>query len=509
MNITTRHIEPEQVDTELLVLCCFSGEELEPRAHGVDRALGHQLTRLLGDGDFGAEAGDALLIRSPDGLPFQRVLLVGLGPRAGAELDGLREAGATIGQKANRYARACVPVSAGWFPDEEIRSIAQALTEGIALAGALEANPSKAKRPSLQELVLVPSEPNAQGGVQEGAMRGQCIGEAVGLAREVTNAPASSLTPERFADRAAGMAEHLGVSVKSLAPQELREERFVGLLEVAKGSVQAPAFVVLEHAPTPASAQGPVVLIGKGVTFDSGGLSLKPRENLAKMKFDKAGAGAVLGALQAAAQLALPLHVVGLIPLAENLPSGSALKPGDVLEMGNGKTVEITSTDAEGRLLLADALLYAARYGPRAVIDLASLTGATRIALGKAASGVFANDPRLLELVRRAGERCGERVWPLPLFPAYREALNTPFADMKNAAGPEAGACTAAAFLHEFVDFPWAHLDIAGTAWDGGDKRYHPDEGATGVGVRLLVECLRDMAENPALEGASGAGARR
>jgi len=262
-------------------------------------------------------------------------------------------------------------------------------------------------------------------------------------------------------------------------------------LGVARGSDEPAKFIILEYCGAK-RGESPIVLIGKGLTFDSGGISIKPSENMEEMKSDMAGGAAVMGAIMAASELGLPLNVIGLVPATENLPGGCALKPGDILKSLSGQTIEVVNTDAEGRLILADALTYAQRYKPAAVIDLATLTGACKIALGDHVIGIFGQDGPLKEKVRTAGEQTGERVWELPLWEDYHELIKSDVADLKNTGGRAGGAITAAAFLSKFVgDFPWVHLDIAGPAWLAKDKPYTP-KGATGVGVRLLVQCLRD-----------------
>jgi leucyl aminopeptidase len=263
------------------------------------------------------------------------------------------------------------------------------------------------------------------------------------------------------------------------------------LLGVARGSDEPAKFIVLEYRGG-MKKESPIVLVGKGLTFDSGGISIKPSENMGEMKSDMAGGAAVMGAVMAVADLELPLNVVGLVPATENLPGGSALKPGDIIQSLSGQTIEVVNTDAEGRLILADALTYAQRFKPAAVIDLATLTGACKIALGDHVIGMLGNDSALKERIRAAGELTGERVWELPLWEDYHELIKSDVADFKNTGGRAGGAITAAVFLSKFAgDAPWVHLDIAGPAWLAKDRPYAP-KGATGVGVRLLVQCLRD-----------------
>jgi len=303
--------------------------------------------------------------------------------------------------------------------------------------------------------------------------------------------PSSDATPTQIAEKAEKIANKSGLNFRVLDKKDMEKFSMGGIINVARGSSQPPKIVILEH--NGGGDTRPIVLIGKGITFDSGGISLKPSEKMEEMKHDKAGAATVIGTMQTVAQLNLPLNIIGITPLTENLPGGSAYKPGDVLKMCNGKTVEVINTDAEGRLILADVLAYASRYKPQAVIDLATLTGACVIALGSFATGLLSNDDDLKRLIMIGGENTGERVWELPLWDDYKELLKSDIADLKNVGGRPGGVITAASFLSNFVDYPWAHLDIAGTAWtqnNAGLKPYNP-KGATGVGVRLITEVLR------------------
>jgi leucyl aminopeptidase len=320
--------------------------------------------------------------------------------------------------------------------------------------------------------------------------KAQIVSRWVLYARDLVSHPGNVTTPAYLADRALEQAGRFGLRCHVLDRAELEKIGMGGIIGVGKGGQEPPCFVVLEYVGARAPKR-PVVLIGKGVTFDTGGISLKPRENMERMKDDMAGAAAVLAATLAAAELGLPVRLLTLMPLAENMPDGRAYKPGDILRMLGGKTVEIVNTDAEGRLLLADALTYAQQFRPSVVIDLATLTGACMIALGTAASGLMGNDRRLLAKLQQAGDRCGERLWELPIWDEYGEAMKSDVADFKNAGGPYCGAVSAGWFLKQFIgDTSWAHIDIAGTAWEEKGTAINP-KGATGVGVRLLVDYLR------------------
>jgi leucyl aminopeptidase len=331
------------------------------------------------------------------------------------------------------------------------------------------------------------SEEQDLGQAIEGAQLGQKTAEGAVLARDLANEPSNVATPQYLAEKAHAIAESHGMEVRVLDRSGIEEEGLTGLATVGRSAANEQRFIVLEHRKGGDAA--PIVLVGKAVTFDSGGISIKPSGGLEDMKFDMSGGAAVLGTMQALGALNLALNVVALVPATENLPGGNAFKPGDVLIMHSGKTVEIITTDAEGRMILADTLSYARRYDPAAVVDCATLTGACHVALGDHASGLMGNDEDLIAEVRAAGEASGERAWPLPLFEEYAEQISGDVADIKNSGGRYGGALTAGAFLKEFVDYPWAHLDIAGTAYGKKGNAYTP-KGATGTPTRLLVEFL-------------------
>jgi leucyl aminopeptidase len=322
----------------------------------------------------------------------------------------------------------------------------------------------------------------------------QALCEAVVFARDLVSQPGNVATPSFLAEKSMEMAARYGIACRVLEREEIEQNGMGALLSVAKGSRQPPRFVILEYLPAGPEMR-PTVLVGKGITFDSGGISLKPREGMEKMKDDMAGGAAVIGTLMAAAALGLPVNLVGLVPAAENLPGGEAFKPGDVVKSMSGQTIEIVNTDAEGRMILCDALHFALRYKPSALIDLATLTGACVVALGSIATGLLGNDEGLKRAIRNAADKCGERVWELPLWDDYGELMKSDIADMKNAGGPEAGTISAAWFLKSFVGkSKWVHLDIAGTAWMDKDRPYMP-KGASGVGVRLMIEYLKGVSK--------------
>jgi leucyl aminopeptidase len=318
--------------------------------------------------------------------------------------------------------------------------------------------------------------------------RGQLLGDCSNLSRELANEPANNLTPREFAARAAGIASEAGVAVDVLEEGQMAALGMGLLLGVARGSSEPPRLMVFRYEPPSAPAAPVLGLVGKGITFDSGGISLKPAEGMDRMKGDMTGGAAVACAMRAIALLKAPIRVIGVVPATENMPGGRAVKPGDVLKGASGKTVEVLNTDAEGRLILGDGLWYAARLGATHLVDVATLTGAIVVALGKGTSGLFGSPPSWVDQIRRVADRTGDRVWPLPLIEDYREQIKSEIADMTNTGGRPAGAITAALFLQEFAGgLPWAHLDIAGTAWADEAKPYLP-KGPSGVAVRTLAE---------------------
>jgi leucyl aminopeptidase len=367
-----------------------------------------------------------------------------------------------------------------------------AFVEGFQLAGYRFAGYASdpERRPRVRGLALIGDD----GGALAAALApvAAVVPEAL-RARDLVNEPASVATPTFLADRVAALAKEVpGLETEAWGPERIAREGLAGLAAVARGSREEPRFITLRH---PGGRPGPrVILVGKGITFDSGGLSLKPPKSMETMKYDMAGGAAVIGAVAAAARLALPVDVTAYVPATENLPGGRAQKPGDVIRFLNGKTVEVLNTDAEGRLILADALALAARAKPDAIVDVATLTGACRVALGTLFAGVMGNDDALVGALLAAGRTSGERLWQLPLVREYRDDLKSPVADLKNVGG-EAGTIIAGLFLQEFVDgVPWAHLDIAGPAFSEKDAALGP-RGGTGFGVRLLVRYLQDVAQ--------------
>ncbi|HTL69765.1 MAG TPA: leucyl aminopeptidase [Candidatus Eisenbacteria bacterium] len=446
--------------------------------------------RTLDKKKFSGKAGESFFIPLTPKTGGS-ILLLGLGKKEKFTLEKVRRAASKLLSQAKLFrhesVRFDVDSFARGFSDAET---AAAAVEGFRLAdyhfGKYKSRPSPAA--SVAEVELV--SPGRGKALARAVAEAEIVSEGVIFTRNLMNEPANVMTPARLARAAKEMAAKNGLLCKILGPAEIRRLKMGGVLGVAQGSVNPPQFIILENR-AHRSAR-PVVLAGKGITFDSGGISIKPSGDMDKMKFDMGGAAAVIGAMKVIANLKLPVHVIGLAPAAENMPGSTAQRPGDILTCLNGKTVEVLNTDAEGRLILADALSYAKRYKPRALVDIATLTGSCGSFFGDIASGVMGTDPDLIRRLIAAGERTGERCWELPLWDEYFELIRATYADVQNTSRKASGAITAGMFLKEFADHTpsWAHLDIAGTAW-ADNPRPLSAIGATGVGVRLLVELVK------------------
>ncbi|ABA87461.1 cytosolic aminopeptidase, M17 family [Syntrophotalea carbinolica DSM 2380] len=480
--------------TDCLMLGVWQDRTDTPLLKELDTALHGALGQSVDSKAFVGKEGETLLFQTGAGLPAARVLLIGLGAYAQADCGAMRR-GAAEGarvlqqQRVKRAGLALSEAPAG-LP---LTQAVQVLVEGLLLASYRFDRFLTQKRedlpPLLETLDILIADQGSLEGVAAAVERARHIGHGVALARDLVNQPGNVKSPEFLAERARQLAGECGLSCTVLEQEQLEREGFGALLAVAQGSARPPRLIVLEYRGG-APDEKPLALVGKGVVFDSGGISLKPGEKMDEMKMDMAGAAAVFGAMSAAAGLRLPVNLVAIVPAVENLPSASAYRPGDIITSLSGRTIEVLNTDAEGRLILADALTYAGRFEPRAVIDLATLTGACIIALGHEASAVFSNRDELARNLIRAGETSRERLWQLPLWDSYDKQIKSEIADMKNTGGRPAGTITAAAFLQRFVpDCPWAHIDIAGTAWEAKGTALCP-RGGTGVGVRLLIDLL-------------------
>ena len=494
MNIRVEQGEIQKKADEAIVVNLF--EETRPggATGAVDSALGGLVRSAVESGDFSGRRNEVLLLYTQGQIPARRVLVVGLGPRDDFSLEAARQAAGTAARKlqdlgVERAATILHGTGAGGLEPE---AAAQAVAEASILACYRFDNyrSEKKKEKKLKGLAILEFDGTKVAAARRGARNGAHIAAATCLARDLANHPGNIATPVYLARTARKIARDGGMRCQVLDETAMKRLGMGALLGVSQGSAQPARFIVLEY--NKKAGVRPLVFAGKGVTFDSGGLSIKPGGSMDEMKFDMSGAAAVLGAMQAVASLKVPHYIVGLVAATENLLDGKSYKPGDIIRTLSGKTIEILNTDAEGRLILADALTYAKRYKPAAAIDLATLTGGCIIALGHHASGMMGNDEELAAKVRQAGEESGERVWALPLWDEYREQIKSQVADMKNSAGRPGGAITAAALLAEFAqDYPWVHLDIAGTAYSEASRPYTPGGGA-GVGVRLLTQFARN-----------------
>jgi leucyl aminopeptidase len=482
--------------TPCLVLGVAEGKLKTPLLRELDRRLDGTLSRAFRSKEFSGADCEKLLVHAGKDVPWERLLLVGMGRERDICLTRLRQASSGAAcflaeKKITGFLTALgqVPVRGSSLADR-----IQALGEGILLADYRfdqyldEEKRKKTITLSTVGVWLAPGEHRAEAEAALEVAEQVCAG--VCFARDLVNQPGNCKSPAYLAGQALKMAEQVGIQAMLLERDELEREGFGGILGVAQGSSREPYLIVLQYRGGTDNAR-PIALIGKGVVFDAGGISLKPSDKMDEMKMDMAGGATVLGAMLTAARMKLPVNLVAVVPAVENMPSGTAIRPGDILTSLSGKTIEVLNTDAEGRLILADALTYVGRYEPRVVIDLATLTGACVIALGHHASAVLGNHDGLIRQLLKAGERSGERLWQLPLWKEYAAMIKSDFADLKNIGGRPAGTITAAAFLQSFAnDYTWAHIDIAGTAWEEKGRPGFP-KGGTGVGVRMLIEYLR------------------
>jgi len=493
MQVEVQAVAPEEVEADIVAVPLAGGDGLSGAAAALDSALDGLLGRLAGDGELRGDAGRTAIVHVDGKLGTGRVAVAGLGDRLDA--DALRTAAAAVAHETSAFAETLAWVLDDSLPvpaEEQVRAI----VEGTAI-GAYETARWKHDDPKskLSRLVLISS-----GDLAETASRAGTVAAWTNRARDLVNSPPNELTPERLAERAreiASSVEH--VTAEALGPDEIEAQGMGALAAVAQGSDNPARLVVLRYdPPEPAHADLVLGLVGKAITFDTGGISLKPALHMEDMKGDMAGGAAVIEATGAIAELGLPVRVLTVAAASENMPSGHAYRPGDIITAANGKTIEITNTDAEGRLVLADALWYAREQGATHVLDLATLTGAMEVALGDLYAGVFANDEAWRDEILAAGEASGDHIWPFPMHPRYRRYVDSVFADLKNSSDlRQAGAVLAAKFLEEFAgDGPWAHADIAGPAFlerSRGD--YLSQRGGTGYGVRLIVELATRLSE--------------
>src|SRR5260221_8360679 len=487
----------KDIDVEALAVAVFKDEKAgEGLLKTLDEAAGGLITRVIQTEEFAAKTGEtAYFLLSGKGLKAGRPLLIGCGERDAYQAAQISRMAGT----ASRFLRSKRASSIAIFPraDGDAGKVAQTAMVG-AIMGLFEPDKYRTKDKEQRELqrIAVVIESGDKKTLQQGAERGRIIGEAVNLTRDLANEPGGYLTPTILAERAQKVAKKFGLSIDVLDQRQMEKLGMGSLLGVSRGSDEPPKLIVMKYEPRKAGRKkGLLALVGKGITFDSGGISLKPGENMELMKYDMTGAATVIGAMQAIAQLKPSIPVLGVAPCTENLPSGKATKPGDILKAMTGKTIEVINTDAEGRLILADAIAYAKKLGATRVVDLATLTGAVTIALGDVHTAILGTDQGLIDEAIAAGKEVGEKFWQRPLDKEYSNQIKSYIADIKNIGGKKAGTITAAAFLKEFADdTSWAHLDIAGTAWSDTAQPYR-SKGPTVVALRTLVEFIEGSAD--------------
>ena len=490
MEFTIKSGSPEKQRSACVVVGVFDNRKPSLSAELVDRASGGYISEIIRRGDMEGKLGSTLLLHNVRGTLADRVLLVGLGKERDfreREFRAAMRAAVRLLNETGSYEAVI------YLTEEKVkrREVAWRVEHAVVVAmeavyrfEQMKSQPTEVRRPLRKLTLSVPQRSDLTAG-EAAAARGLAISHGMDLARDLGNLPGNVCTPSLLAERAQALARELDFKCEVLERAQLEELKMGSFLSVTQGSEQPPKFIVLEYYGA-SKKQKPLVLVGKGITFDTGGISLKPGADMDQIKFDMCGAASVLGTFRAIAELKSKVNVMGLIPTCENMPSGRATKPGDIVKSMSGQTIEILNTDAEGRLILCDALTYAERYEPAAVVDVATLTGAMVVALGHIATGIFSNSDSLARALLNAGEESFDRGWQMPLWDDYHEGLNSNFADFANIAGRAGGSITAACFLSKFTKkYDWAHLDIAGVAWKEGKEK-----GATGRPVPLLATWL-------------------
>ncbi|MBI4299155.1 MAG: leucyl aminopeptidase [Chloroflexi bacterium] len=489
-----------QLDVGAIIVNLFEGVHTPGGATGaVDRSLDGAISSLIEEGEIRGKKGELTLIHTLDKIAPHRVLIVGLGNREQFDRDGVR----FVSGEALRYLRrlgvqriATIAHGAG-IGGMDPQTSAQAIAEGSIL-GLYKFDKyldKKENSKDIKEVLIVESSESKISALGKGMEKGRVFAQATNLCRDMVNEPANFMNPGRMAMIARELAAELGLEIRVLERAQMEELGMGGLLGVARGSEQPPKLIILQYWGDPGNQSNNLGLVGKGITFDTGGISLKPAAEMGEMKGDMAGGASVIAAMKAIGVLKPKINVTAIVPATENMPGGSAQRPGDVIRAMNGKSIEVENTDAEGRLILADALCYARHMGITRLIDVATLTGAMTIALGHVYSGVFTNNQELCDQVLRAGKASGERIWQMPMHEEYKEQNKSSVAEIKNTGGRPAGSITAAQFLAEFVDdTPWVHLDIAGTSRTDKERGYNT-KGATGVPVRTLINLVLDLSQ--------------
>lgn len=493
MEVTVTTGDIAKLPLDAIVVNLFEDVKTSGGATGaVDKALGGAITKLIQDGEIKGKRHEMTLIHSLGKIKPERVLIAGLGKQQEMGLSRIRE----VSAESCRYLRKLGARKVGTIAHGtgagglDAGGAAQAITEGAMLGTYTFRRhlTQESEERDIDQLLIVNKDKKGLAALERGCRTGRIMAQATNLARDMANEPANFMTPSDMARIALQVAGEYGLECYVLEQSDMERLEMGALLGVARGSTQPPKFIVLNYKG--GAKKGAIGLVGKGITFDSGGISIKPSERMGDMKGDMAGGAAVIAAMRAIGELKPKVNVTGIVPATENLPDGSALKPGDVIRASNGKTIEVVNTDAEGRLILADALSYARKQGLSPVIDVATLTGACQIALGEFCTGAFGNNQELVDRVIQAGDASGERIWQMPMHDDYKELNKSDIADIKNSGGRYGGAITAAQFLHEFIeDTPWVHLDIAGTSRTDKDRNCLV-KGETGVPVRTLVNLV-------------------
>lgn len=493
MKLSVASLPLDKITADVVAVVLYQDEKiLKNSLKHIASTFPSAATESISEGDFSGKEGELLLLFTTN-KKSPRVLLIGLGEESKVSIEKLRRATATASKKTKALKKESLAIAVPQISGQSPYDIALAMSEASLLSiYKFDKYISKEKNgKQLSHISFVLSDKKQLKDSENGIRAGKILAEGTIHARDLSNAPGNEIYPETLAKNAQQLGKKLGFSVTVFDKRKIESLGMGGVIGVSKGSAKEPRFIIMEYGAR-YKKNGTVAFVGKGVTFDTGGISIKPSAGMAEMKMDMSGAAAVVGAFHAIAKLKLHKHVIGLIPSVENMPSGTAVKPGDIIRHFNGKTSEVDNTDAEGRLILADALSYAEKFKPDVVIDLATLTGACVVALGHHASGMMGNDQSVMDTLTTAGEKTYERVWQLPLFDEYEKQIKSDIADVKNVGGRWAGAITAGWFLKKFIgNYKWVHLDIAGTAMLEADNDYTP-KGGSGVGVRLLVEFLNN-----------------
>ncbi len=490
MTISAKNNKFETLASKCLVVGVYSGRKakLSPAAEGLDKASRKHLSEIVAKGDISGEAGSTLMLYDVKYLRAERVLVVGLGAEKEVNALALRKAGDAVARACNTAGIKAADISLfdRNYDDMGVRRMVRNVTEAIVLANyRYDETKSGRKKPASLKTVSMQVEEDSLADGKAGVSDGMAIGEGMNLARELGNLPGNICTPTYLAGQAKELQESLPIKTKVLSEADMKKLGMGSLLSVSRGSREEAKLIIMEYSGGK-KGDAPVVLVGKGLTFDAGGISIKPAGGMDEMKFDMCGAASVIGTMAAIARMKLPINLNVVVPAVENMPSSTATKPGDIVKSMSGQTIEVLNTDAEGRLILCDALTYSKRFKPEAIIDVATLTGACVIALGHHRCAIYANNDELQNELHGAGKTAEDLGWPMPMGDQYAAQLKSNFADMANIGGAGGGSVTAACFLGKYTDgMNWAHLDIAGVAWKSGAQK-----GATGRPVSLLSEFL-------------------